>query len=37
MTKCKLFPAVLLVLVCGALPVLAQEAKKAPPKPAPSP
>ena len=35
--KFRLFPAVLLALLCGALPVLAQEAKKEPPKPAPSP
>ena len=37
MKKSTHFAALLLALVCGALPVLAQEAKKAPPKPAPSP
>ncbi|MGB7844791.1 MAG: DinB family protein [Candidatus Acidiferrum sp.] len=37
MKKWTLFVAVLLAAVCGALPVLAQEAKKAPPKPAPTP
>ena len=37
MKKWKLFAAVLLAGLCGALPVLAQDAKKAPPKPAPGP
>ncbi len=37
MRKFSLFAVVLLAVVCGALPVLAQEAKKAPPKPAPGP
>ena len=37
MKKWKLFGAVLLAGLCGALPVLAQDAKKAPPKPAPGP
>jgi|SRR5271169_3756103 len=37
MKKWTLFTALLLAVVCGALPVLAQEAKKAPPKPAPGP
>jgi hypothetical protein len=37
MRKLSLCAAVLLAVVCGALPVLAQDAKKAPPKPAPGP
>ncbi|HTZ46844.1 MAG TPA: DinB family protein [Verrucomicrobiae bacterium] len=37
MKKCNLFVALLLAVVCGTLPALAQEAKKAPPKPAPGP
>ena len=37
MKKFLLLPALLLALACGALPVLAQDAKKEPPKPAPSP
>jgi DinB superfamily len=37
MTKWKWFPAVLLAALCAAVPILAQEAKKTPPKPAPSP
>lgn len=37
MKKMTLFVALLLTAAFGTLPVLAQEAKKAPPKPAPSP
>ena len=37
MRKFTICAAVLLAVVCSALPVLAQEAKKAPPKPAPGP
>ena len=37
MKKLTLFAALLLAAACGVMPVLAQEAKKAPPKPAPSP
>lgn len=37
MKRIALFVALLLAGVCGALPSLAQEAKKAPPKPAPGP
>lgn len=37
MKNLKWFPAVLLAALCAAMPILAQDAKKAPPKPAPSP
>jgi hypothetical protein len=37
MKNWKWFPAVLLAAFCAAAPVLAQETKKAPPKPAPGP
>jgi uncharacterized damage-inducible protein DinB len=37
MRKWSFSAAILLAATCAALPVLAQEAKKAPPKPAPSP
>ena len=35
MKKLSVFAALLLAVACGAMPVLAQDAKKAPPKPAP--